>query len=190
MTEPKDFKENLQKFIIPQARMLYMIYHLYQINEINFTQKCKLKEFVITENKTFLKIHENFEKSMNIQKLINDIQLNFFEDKQAEKNKTIDVKSLQIITNKEQLKKPVDVKKDENQNGIQDLTSPLASLLVNKKKRNQKKMTNTNLNEIKLEVDECEVGMSPKVVINKDIKSNKHKSPLENAVGHLNKNLK
>jgi hypothetical protein len=82
------------------------------------------------------------------------------------------------------------VKKDENQNGIQDLTSPLASLLVNKKKRNQKKMTNTNLNEIKLEVDECEVGMSPKVVINKDIKSNKHKSPLENAVGHLNKNLK
>ena len=50
-----NYKEDLKKFKIPQARMLYIVYFLSKINEINFPQKLKLKELIIQEDKQFKK---------------------------------------------------------------------------------------------------------------------------------------
>ena len=181
------YKEDLFKFKIPQAKMLYMIYYLSKTNDINFSQKSKLKELVIKDDKHLIKIFNTFEKSLDIHKFISEIMTAFFEDKQAE-SKTIDVKSLQIITNKEQIKKQQErLKEAQQQNAVAELTSPTGNDLLDKKKKRMKKQT-MPAEEIK--IDECDVGMSPKIVVNKAIKNDKKKTFLEHAVGHINNNVK
>ncbi len=180
-----NYKEDLKKFKIPQARMLYIVYFLSKTNEINFPQKLKLKELIIQEDKQFKKIYDIFESSLNIQKFVSDIMSTFFE-------KTIDVKSLQIITNKEELKKkPIDkLREAQQQNALADLTSPTGEDLLKAKRKNQKKATNNNLQDVQVNIDLCEEGMSPKIVVNKDISKDKKRTFLEHAVKHLDKNLK
>jgi uncharacterized pyridoxamine 5'-phosphate oxidase family protein len=112
-----DFKEDLAKLKILHARMLYMIYYLSKTNDINYSQKNKLKQLVIQENPILIKIYNNFERSFNLQKLVSEWTKAFFEEVQTNistnspEKQTIDVKSLSIRTDKQSLKKP---QKDEN----------------------------------------------------------------------------
>lgn len=112
-TKLNDFREDLSKFKILQARMLYMIYFLSKTNDINYSQKTKLKQLVISDNQTLIKIYDNFEKTFKIQKLVSEWIEAFFDDtpekvnpgRTEEKKNTIDIKSLTIKTDKQSLKK-------------------------------------------------------------------------------------
>lgn len=77
----KNWKEELAKFKIPQARLLYMIFYLFKANEINYQQKYKLKELVMLEDNGLNNCYNNFEKDKNLNKLIIDLKTIYDENK-------------------------------------------------------------------------------------------------------------
>ena len=72
--DKEKWSDNLNKFKIPEARLLYMIYYLFKTERINYSDKLKLKELAIIENEEINKKYADFEKSKNIGKLQIDLK--------------------------------------------------------------------------------------------------------------------
>jgi hypothetical protein len=55
--------EDIQKFNLPNAKILYLIYYLFGLKQLDSEQKKKLKEFVILENPSIFNAYKKFEKN-------------------------------------------------------------------------------------------------------------------------------
>ena len=56
-----DWQEDIKKFNLPHAKIMYMIYYFNKKNFLNDKEKLKLKEYVILEDETVFKIMDDFE---------------------------------------------------------------------------------------------------------------------------------
>ena len=76
MTEkPKEkWMDDIQKFNLPNAKILYLIYYLFGLKQIDSEQKKKLKEFVILENPSIFNAYKKFEKNPNLSELGNEFK--------------------------------------------------------------------------------------------------------------------
>ena len=76
MTEkPKEkWMDYIQKFNLPNAKILYLIYYLFGLKQIDSEQKKKLKEFVILENPSIFNAYKKFEKNPNLSELGNEFK--------------------------------------------------------------------------------------------------------------------
>ena len=73
-TENKlNWKKDLDKFNLLNAKILYMINYFFNINHFDNEQKKKLKELVILENSDIINSFKKFEKNSNL----NDLEKNF-----------------------------------------------------------------------------------------------------------------
>ncbi len=115
----KNWKDDLAKFKIPQARLLYMIFYLFKANELNYQQKYRLKQLVMLSDQKLTQVYNNFEKTKNLNKLLIDFRKIYNEDEsknqnlntesndkpEKRNNNEIDIKELKIQTGKDVIKK-------------------------------------------------------------------------------------
>jgi hypothetical protein len=78
-----NWKEDIMKFNLPHAKILYMIYYFFKSGELSYQQKFKLKgiiilynilEYVILENERIFEILGEFEDSRDEFKLLEDLR--------------------------------------------------------------------------------------------------------------------
>ena len=159
----KDWKIELAKFKIPQARLLYIIFYLYKTNEINFVQKYRLKELIVLEDEILSKSFQNFEKLLNITKFTNELKI-IYEKNKGEappeelkpsndlelkpKKSIIDIKGLFINIKKKEMKPNLNIVQPvieveevlfcfNKLNKIKKLGSPVSTEMLNTKKKRQ-----------------------------------------------------
>ena len=136
MDNKNDWNANISKLKNESSQILYLIYYLYDINEINKDQKLFLKNLVLLKNDSIFISLKNLKKTKNIQnflismkKLFADDSINNtrIEDSFRENNKS---KHLITISNNSW--------NDENNNEeniLDDLKSPVNHIKkINKKK--------------------------------------------------------
>ena len=136
MDNKNDWNANISKLKNESSQILYLIYYLYDINEINKDQKLFLKNLVLLKNDSIFISLKNLKKTKNIQnflismkKLFADDSINNtrIEDSFRENNKS---KHLITISNNSW--------NDENNNEeniLDDLKSPVNYIKkINKKK--------------------------------------------------------
>jgi hypothetical protein len=129
-TENKlNWKKDLNKFNLLNAKILYLIYYFFNNNHFNNEQKKKLKELVLLKNSDIINSFKKFEKNSNLNDLENDLKIIY------EKNisKSIIQKAFESsIKNDNENEEEVDV------NEIESLNSPMGRDMK-VLKRNQKK---------------------------------------------------
>ena len=129
-TENKlNWKKDLNKFNLLNAKILYLIYYFFNNNHFNNEQKKKLKELVLLKNSDIINSFKKFEKNSNLNDLENDLKIIY------EKNisKSIIQKAFESsIKNDNENEEEVDV------NEIELLNSPMGRDMK-VLKRNQKK---------------------------------------------------
>lgn len=189
----ESWKENLTKFKILQTRILYLIFYLFKTYDINYQEKCRLKQLVILEDERINKVFIEFEKTLNIAKLTEDFRLIYQEDKGKNdessgklKKNEIDVRELKIITNNKVLKN----KAKMQQIIIEEIGSPVGTNLREIKQKRQKENVKKVKEDIPISIEDCEVGLSPKIDMKMFKKDNKNvnvnfQSYLGNAVLNL-----
>ena len=136
MDNKNDWNANISKFKNESSQILYLIYYLYDINEINKDQKLFLKNLVLLKNDSIFISLKNLKKTKNInnflismKKLFTDDSINNtrIEDSFRENNRS---KHLITISNNSW--------NDENNNEeniLDDLKSPVNHIKkINKKK--------------------------------------------------------
>lgn len=111
-----NFRDDLLMFKIPQAKILYMIYHFFKSGQLNYTQKIKLKELVILNDPQIIDYFQQFEINEDTDKLLEDFKKLLEEEKPKDnklakretksktKKENIDLKNLKIQTDKNFLK--------------------------------------------------------------------------------------
>lgn len=161
-----NWQDDIVKFNLPHAKILYMIYFFFRNGQLNFQQKHKLKEYVILENQKIFEKFGEFERSKNENKLLNDIKdiyneeikyslqevnppaggaENTEQDQSTNKSGTKNtiVRRLSIDTKRSILHNAyvkVNVNKpnqDSEKEAIEEITSPHGNALRNKKRRQQ-----------------------------------------------------
>ena len=136
MDNKNDWNANISKLKNESSQILYLIYYLYDINEINKDQKLFLKNLVLLKNDSIFISLKNLKKTKNInnflismKKLFTDDSINNIriEDSFRENNRS---KHLITISNNSW--------NDENNNEeniLDDLKSPVHHIKkINKKK--------------------------------------------------------
>ena len=136
MDNKNDWNANISKLKNESSQILYLIYYLYDINEINKDQKLFLKNLVLLKNDSIFISLKNLKKTKNInnflismKKLFTDDSINNtrIEDSFRENNRS---KHLITISNNSW--------NDENNNEeniLDDLKSPVNHIKkINKKK--------------------------------------------------------
>ena len=136
MDNKNDWNANISKLKNESSQILYLIYYLYDINEINKDQKLFLKNLVLVKNDSIFISLKNLKKTKNInnflismKKLFTDDSINNtrIEDSFRENNRS---KHLITISNNSW--------NDENNNEeniLDDLKSPVNHIKkINKKK--------------------------------------------------------
>ena len=124
-----NWKKDLNKFNLLNAKILYLIYYFFNNNHFNNEQKKKLKELVLLKNSDIINSFKKFEKNSNLNDLENDLKIIY------EKNisKSIIQKAFESsIKNDNENEEEVDV------NEIELLNSPMGRDMK-VLKRNQKK---------------------------------------------------
>ena len=56
-----NWKEDIKKFNLPHAKIMYMIYYFHKKNDLTDSERLKLKEYVILENNIIFSLFEEFE---------------------------------------------------------------------------------------------------------------------------------
>ena len=79
-----NFKEDLVKFNSIHAKLLYMLYHFYKHKKLTKKQKSILKYHIISEDEAVFHIFEEFEKTLNYEKLLKDFLQIYHADFQSE----------------------------------------------------------------------------------------------------------
>ena len=82
MDKSLNWREDLPKFNLLFAKMLYMIYFLFENKQIDPEMKKKLKEFVIQENPKMFEAFELFEKNESLTDLLSSLKKIYSEDVQ------------------------------------------------------------------------------------------------------------
>jgi len=144
-TENKlNWKKDLDKFNLLNAKILYMIYYFFNINHFDNEQKKKLKELVILENSDIINSFKKFEKNSNLNDLEEDFQ-NIYNNVNIKKDglKSIIHKAFESTINVEKNKQNIenndDDDEDDEENNIELLNSPMGRELMERKKKKQKK---------------------------------------------------
>lgn len=138
MDKKLNWKEDIPKFNLPFAKILYMIYYFFNTKQLDNDQKKKLKEYVILDNSKIFDAFQGFEKSNSINDLLTDFKKIYKEEVQYSINrdcsKSILHKAFEstIVKNTEQ---------EDDPNNIECLNSPMGGLMDRKKKKAPK---NTN----------------------------------------------
>ena len=149
-TENKlNWKKDLDKFNLLNAKILYMIYYFFNINHFDNEQKKKLKELVILENSDIINSFKKFEKNSNLNDLEKDFQ-NIYDNeigvniKKDGKDglKSIIHKAFESTINVDKNKQNIEINdddEDDEEKNIELLNSPMGSELMDRKKKKQKK---------------------------------------------------
>ena len=144
-TENKlNWKKDLDKFNLLNAKILYMINYFFNINHFDNEQKKKLKELVILENSDIINSFKKFEKNSNLNDLEEDFQ-NIYNNVNIKKDglKSIIHKAFESTINVEKNKQNIenndDDDEDDEENNIELLNSPMGRELMERKKKKQKK---------------------------------------------------
>jgi hypothetical protein len=152
-TENKlNWKKDLDKFNLLNAKILYMIYYFFNINHFNNEQKKKLKELVILENSDIINSFKKFEKNSNLNDLEKDLQ-NIYDNEissniKKDIQKSIIHKAFESTINVEKNKQNVEINDDDDDDDdeeededkeIELLNSPMGRELMERKKKKQKK---------------------------------------------------
>jgi len=133
-TENKlNWKKDLDKFNLLNAKILYMIYYFFNINHFNNEQKKKLKELVILENSDIINSFKKFEKNSNLNDLEKDLQ-NIYEKNVL---KSIIHIAFESTLNVEKNDKENEEEADANE--IELLNSPMGRDMKSLKKNQKKK---------------------------------------------------
>ena len=154
-TENKlNWKKDLDKFNLLNAKILYMIYYFFNINHFDNEQKKKLKELVILENSDIINSFKKFEKNSNLNDLEEDFQ-NIYNNVNIKKDglKSIIHKAFESTINVEKNKQNIenndDDDEDDEENNIELLNSPMGRELMERKKKKQKKNEKKKLGKMK-----------------------------------------
>ena len=147
-TENKlNWKKDLDKFNLLNAKILYMIYYFFNINHFDNEQKKKLKELVILENSDIINSFKKFEKNSNLNDLEkdfkdiynNEISVNIKKDG----IKSIIHKAFESTINAEKNKQNIEINDDDDEDdeekNIELLNIPMGRQLMERKKKKQKK---------------------------------------------------
>ena len=150
-TENKlNWKKDLDKFNLLNAKILYMINYFFNINHFDNEQKKKLKELVILENSDIINSFKKFEKNSNLNDLEEDFQ-NIYNNVNIKKDglKSIIHKAFESTINVEKNKQNIenndDDDEDDEENNIELLNSPMGRELMERKKKKQKKNEKKNI---------------------------------------------
>ena len=60
-----NWKEDIKKFNLPHAKIMYMIYYFHKKNDLTDSERLKLKEYVILESNIIFTLFEDFESLEN-----------------------------------------------------------------------------------------------------------------------------
>lgn len=174
----KNWKDDLAKFKIPQARLLYMIFYLFKANELNYQQKYRLKQLVMLDDQKLTQVYNNFERTKNLNKLLIDFRKIYNEDEsknqnlntdsndrpEKKNNNEIDIKELKIQTGKDVIKKK-QLRPDEiyevslfKKNIFNKMTSPKDQELMDKKRHKTNKDKDKGSTQIDIQKDQEMVG--------------------------------
>ena len=146
-TENKlNWKKDLDKFNLLNAKILYMINYFFNINHFDNEQKKKLKELVILENSDIINSFKKFEKNSNLNVLEKDFQKIYDNEisvnLKKDRNKSIlhiAAESINEEKNKQNIENNDDDDEDDEENNIELLNSPMGRELMERKKKKQKK---------------------------------------------------
>ena len=146
-TENKlNWKKDLDKFNLLNAKILYMINYFFNINHFDNEQKKKLKELVILENSDIINSFKKFEKNSNLNDLEKDFQ-NIYDNEIGVNIKKDGKDGLKSIIHKafestiEKNKQNIEINdddEDDEEKNIELLNSPMGRDMK-VLKRNQKK---------------------------------------------------
>ena len=147
-TENKlNWKKDLDKFNLLNAKILYMIYYFFNINHFDNEQKKKLKELVILENSDIINSFKKFEKDSNLNDLEKEFQ-HIYNNEISVNKKTNGLKSIihiafestiNVEKNKQNIEVNDDDDEDDEDKNMELLNSPMGSGLMERKKKKQKK---------------------------------------------------
>lgn len=73
-TNIEDWKDYLPKLTTDSAKLLYLLYYLYTINEINVSQKRYLKQLVLYNNDSIISLLKTLSKTENLTNFISSIK--------------------------------------------------------------------------------------------------------------------
>ena len=196
MNNDKFWKEDLSKFKIPQARLLYMIFFLFKANEINYQQKIWLKQRVMLEDEKINSVYLNFERTMDIDKLLSDFNALYDSEKKLNEDSTqemeipktnvnkngIDIKGLKIQTGKDVIKS----KAKQNTVIIEELSSPYGNDLLEAKRRRENKKGGKKEEETNAAFDVvvCDEGLQSPNIIPNNYKKKKDEKEIKSFLGH------
>ena len=136
-TENKlNWKKDLDKFNLLNAKILYMINYFFNINHFDNEQKKKLKELVILENSDIINSFKKFEKNSNLNVLEKDFQ-KIYDNEISDNIKKDGLKSIIHIAvdsiNEEKNKQNIENNDDDDEDDKEK------NIVMERKKKKQKK---------------------------------------------------
>lgn len=136
MDRKLNWKDDLPKFNLSFAKMLYMIYYLFDSKQLDPEQKKKLKEFVILENPKMFQAYEVFEKNNSLNDLLANFKKIFNEEIQGNLNKDYS-KSIIHKAFESTMKNGAQNQEEEedDEDNLAYLASPTGGLMDKKKKK-------------------------------------------------------
>ena len=127
------WQEDLPKFNLPFAKMLYMLYYLFSEKQIDNEQKKKLKELVLVDNKKMLQLYSVFEKNNNLGDLVSGLKKIYTEETMNKDfSKSIIHKAFESIMKRDR------ENEDEREFPIEDMSSPVLGAFVGGDKKKKK----------------------------------------------------
>ena len=133
MDKKVTWQDDLPKFNLPFAKMLYMLYYLSSEKQIDNEQKKKLKELVLVDNKKMLQLYGVFEKNNNLSDLVTGLKKIYTEETMNKDfSKSIIHKAFESIMKRDR------ENEDERELAMKDLGSPTLGAFMggeNKKKK-------------------------------------------------------
>jgi hypothetical protein len=112
---------DLQKFKVPHAKLLYMIFYFFKQGDLDYEQKLKLKEYVILDNQRIFIVLDEFERDQNINKMLEQLQKIYddeikFTKQNMPQNKHESNKDKKVVFNQAEAKKESKPNLKENNN--------------------------------------------------------------------------
>ena len=133
MDKKVTWQDDLPKFNLPFAKMLYMLYYLSSEKQIDNEQKKKLKELVLVDNKKMLQLYSVFEKNNNLNDLVSGLKKIYTEETMNKDfSKSIIHKAFESIMKRDR------ENEDERELAIEDLGSPTLGAFMGEEKKKKK----------------------------------------------------
>jgi hypothetical protein len=90
-----NWEEQISKFNLPHAKLLYLIYYLSKSGALDKQQTIKLKEYVILENERIFQILHEFETDHNIDNILEEFKKVYDDERKYSFNRAED-ENLQV----------------------------------------------------------------------------------------------